>query len=91
MGNWLTDKDILCWLNQELCHMEIDEPCVWTLAATSIKTGSTWMQIVESCSTLDSMPWCCHHAFVVNSSDKEGLHWFVCAFDCRVQLEHFII
>ena len=24
--NWLTDKDILCWLNQEPYHMEIDEP-----------------------------------------------------------------
>ena len=26
VGDWLTDKDILCWLNQEVCHMEIDEP-----------------------------------------------------------------
>ena len=26
---------------------------------------------------------------MVNSNDKEGLHWFVCAFDCRVRLELF--
>ena len=25
VGDWLTDKDILCWLNQEVYHMEIDE------------------------------------------------------------------
>ena len=31
VGDWLTDKDILCWLNQELYHMEIDESHVWTL------------------------------------------------------------
>ena len=29
--------------------------------------------------------------FVVNSNDKEGSHWFVCAFDCRVRLELFTI
>ena len=31
VGDWLTYKDILCWLNQELYHMEIDEPSAWTL------------------------------------------------------------
>ena len=30
-GEWLTDQDILCWLNQELYNMEIDVPCVWTI------------------------------------------------------------
>ena len=49
----VTDKDILCWLNQELYHMEIDEPCVWTLAVTYIKRVPRWMQMVELGSTLD--------------------------------------
>ena len=47
--------------------------------------------MVQSGSTLDNMAWCRHHSFVVNSDDKEGLHWFVCAFDCRVRLVCFII
>ena len=49
------------------------------------------MQIVESRSTLDDMPWCRCHTLVVNNNDEEGLHWCVCAFHCRVQLEGFII
>ena len=28
---------------------------------------------------------------MVTSNDKEGLHWFVCAFDCRVRLVLFIV
>ena len=55
------------------------------------KRVSKWMQIVECGSTLDNMVWCCGHISVVNSDDKEGLHWFVYAFDCRVRLERFII
>ena len=35
---------------------------------------------------------CCHrHTFVVNSDGQEGLHWFVCAIDCRVWSDRFII
>ena len=26
------------------------------------------------------------HIFVVDNGDREGLHWFVCAMDCRVLL-----
>ena len=37
------------------------------------------------------MAWCRHHIFVVNSNDKEVLHWFVCAFDCLVRLELFTV
>ena len=29
--------------------------------------------------------------FLVNCDNKEGLHWFVCAFDCLVRLELFTI
>ena len=84
VGDWLTDKDILCCLNQELCHMEMDEPRSWTLAVLYIKTLSNCMRVVESATTLDNMAWCRRHIFVANSDDKEGLHWFACAFDCCV-------
>ena len=85
VGDWLTDKDILCWLNQEVCHNEIDEPRAWTLALLYIKRLSKYMQRVESGERMTNMRWCRRHIFVVNSNDKEGLHWFVCAFDCRVR------
>ena len=74
-GDWLLDKDILCWLNQELCHMEIDEPC-GTLAVLYIKRLFTCMRIVESATTQNDMAWCRRHIFVVNTNDKEGAHWF---------------
>ena len=45
------------------------------------------MRRVESGTRLDNMAWCHHHIFVVNSNDKEGLHWFVCAFNCCVRTE----
>ena len=91
IGDWLTDKDILCWLNQELYHTEIDEPRVWTLAVIYVNRVPKWMQIVDGGSTLDNMACCRCRTFVVNSDDKEGLHYFVCAFDCRARLERFII
>ena len=47
------------------------------------------MRRVESGTTVDNMVWCRRHIFVVNSGDKEGLHWFVCAFGCCVRLELF--
>ena len=49
------------------------------------------MQIVDTGSPLDNMAWCHCHTFVVNSDDKGGLQWFVCAFDCCIRLECFII
>ena len=49
------------------------------------------MRMVECGTTLDNMAWCRRHIFVVNSDDKEGLPWFVCAFDCHIRLERFII
>ena len=71
--------------------MEIDEPHAWTLAVLYIKRLSKCMQMVESGTTLGNMAWCRCHIFVLNTDDKEGAHWFVCAFDCRVRLELFII
>ena len=49
------------------------------------------MQRVESGIRLANMRWYRRHIFVVNTDDKEGLHWFVCAFNCRVWLELFTI
>ena len=46
---------------------------------------------VESGTRLANMRWCRRHIFVANAADKEGLHWFLCAFDCRVRLELFTI
>ena len=74
VGDWLTDKDILCWLKQELCHMEIDEPHSWTLAVLYIKGLSRCMRIVEFGITLDYMSWCRRHIFVLNTDDKERAH-----------------
>ena len=88
-GDWLTDKDVECWLNQELCHMEVDEPHVWTVALLYISRLSTYTKRVESGTRLANRRWRCHHIFMFNSDDKEGWHWFVCAFDCRVRLNCF--
>ena len=79
----------MCWRNQEVYHNEIDEPRAWSLALLYIKRLSKCMQTVESGERMASMRWCRRHIFVINSDDKEGLHWFVCAFDCRVRLELF--
>ena len=43
-----------------------------------------------TCSIIDNIAWCRRHTFVVNSDDKEGLHWFVCAFDCGFGLERWV-
>ena len=91
MGDLLTDKGILRWLNQEVCHMEINEARACTLADLHIERLSKCMRRVEPGATQHNMAWCHRHIFVVNSDDKEGLHWFVCAFHCRVRLELFTI
>ena len=43
VGDWLTDKDILCWLNQEVCHNEIDEPRAWTLAVIYMRNRQLYI------------------------------------------------
>ena len=91
MGDWLTDKDILCWWNQELRHMEIGEPRTWTLEVLYIKRLSKCMRMVQSGTTPDNMAWCRRHIFVLNCDDNDGSLWFVCAFDCRVRLERFMV
>ena len=71
--------------------MKIDEPRAWTLAVLYIKRLSRCMRRVESGTRMDNMRCCRRRIFVANSNDEEGLHWFVCAFDCRVRLELFTI
>ena len=56
-----------------------------------IKTLSKCMRIVEYGTTLDNVASCRRHIFVINADHKEGAHCFVCACDCRVRLEPFII
>ena len=84
------DNAILCWLTQELYHMESDEPRSWTLAVAYIKRVSQWMRMVESSSTLHSMALCCLHTFVVNKKGCTSLcvpsivvsGWRVSLFGC---------
>ena len=71
--------------------MEIHEPRAWTLVLRYIKRLSRYMQRIESGTSLAKMRQCRRHIFVVNSDDKEGLHGFVCAFNCCVRLELFTI
>ena len=71
--------------------MEIHVPCAWTLVLRYIQRLSRNMQRVESGTSLAKMRRCRRHIFVVNSDDKEGLHWFVCAFNWWVRLELFTI
>ena len=36
VGYWLSDKDILAWLNDKLYYNEVEEPRAWTMAVTYI-------------------------------------------------------
>ena len=71
--------------------MEIIEPFPWTLALLHIKRLSRYIHRVESGTRVANMTWCRRHIFVINSNNKERLHYFVCAFDRRVRLELFTI
>ena len=35
------------------------------------------------------LAWRQRHIFIVNSDDREGLHWFLCAIDCKVPVWAF--
>ena len=51
VDDWLTDKDILCWWDQQLYNTEIDEPRAWILDVAYVNRESKWMHIVELGST----------------------------------------
>ena len=92
VGDWLTDKDIVCCLNQEVCHNEIDEPRAWSLALLYIKRLSKYMQRVESGEKMANMRWCRLHIFVFNSDDK-GRVAMVCLclrLSCPVGAFHYL-
>ena len=55
VADWLTDKDIMYWWNQEVCHNEIGEPRAWSLALLYMKRLTKYMQRVESGETMDNM------------------------------------
>ena len=88
MGDWLSDKDILAWLNDKVCHNEVGEPRAWTTAVTYIVSRLKDMRRYEDSKgtnhTTVVWPWRCRHIFIVNSDDRAGLHWFVCAMHCKV-------
>ena len=39
--------------------------------------------------TTVGLAWRQRHIFIVNSDDREGLHWFLCAIDCKVPIWAF--
>ena len=84
----LTDKDILAWLHDKLYHNDVNEPRAWTAAVTYIVSRLNIMSKYEdgkgtSHTTVGLASRHCH-IFVVNGDDREGLHCFVCAMECRV-------
>ena len=36
VGDWLSDKDIIAWLNHKLYHNQVGEPWAWAMAVTHI-------------------------------------------------------
>ena len=85
VGDWLSDKDIATWLIDKLYHNEIGEPRAWTRAVIYIVPHLDKMtKYKDSQATRSGLAWRRRHIFIVNSDDKEELHWFVCAMDPRV-------
>ena len=78
VGDWLSDKDILVWLNDKLYHYEVDEPRAWTTAVAYIVSYLKIMRKYEDSKgtnhTTIGLAWRRHHIFIVNSDDREGLH-----------------
>ena len=93
VGDWLSDKDILAWLHDKLYHNEFEEPRAWTMAVTYIVSCLKMMRKYEDSKgtnhTTVGLAWRHRHIFIVNSDDREGLHWFLCAIDRRVPIWAF--
>ena len=85
VGDWLSDKDILARLHDKLYHNEAGEPRAWTTVVTYIVSRLNIMRKYEdskgtnkgTIDTTAALAWRPHHIFIVNSDDREGLHWFV--------------
>ena len=93
VGDWLSDKDILAWLHDKLYHNEVKEPRAWTMAVTYIASCLKIMRKYEDSKGINhttvGLAWRRRHIFIVNSDDHEGLHWFLCAIDCKVPVWAF--
>ena len=93
VGDWLSDKDILARLNDKLYHNEIEEPRAWTWAVTYIVSYLKMMRNHKDSKgtnhTIVRLAWRRRHIFIVNSDDRKGLHWFLCAINCRVPVWAF--
>ena len=86
--DWLSDKDIIAWLTHKLHRNGIREPRAWTTGVTYIVSRLNTMMKYEGSQgishTIAGLAWRRHHIFTVNSDDRKGLHWFVCAMGCKV-------
>ena len=93
VGDWLSNKDIVAWQNDKLYHNEAEEPRVWTMALTYIASCLKRMRKYEDIKGNNRktvrLAWRQRHIFTVNSDDREGLHWFLCAIDCKVPVWAF--
>ena len=47
VGDWLSNKDIVAWLNDKLYHNEAEEPRAWTMAVTYIASRLKRMRKYE--------------------------------------------
>ena len=93
VGDWLTNKDIVARLNDKLYHNEVEEPRAWTMAVAYIASRLKRMRKYEDSKGNNHktvrLAWRQRHIFIVNSDDREGLHWFPCAIDCKVPVWAF--
>ena len=82
VGGWLNDRDITAWLTNKLYQLKVDEPRAWTMVVSFILSLLLFR---------DGLGWCRRHTIIVNSDDREGLHWFLCAMDCTPPIWAFIV
>ena len=88
VGDWLSDKDIVAWLNDKLYHNEVEQPRACTMAVTYIASCLKRIRKYEDNKGNNhktvGLAWRQRYIFIVNSDDREGLHWFLCAIDVKV-------
>ena len=79
LGDWLSDKDIIAWLNHKLYHNEIGEPHAWTTKVTCIVSRLNIMKKYKgregTSQSIVGLAWSRRRISIVNSDDREG---FVC-------------
>ena len=68
VGDWLSDKDIVAWLNDKVYHNEAEEPRAWTMAVTHIASCLKRMRKYEDSKgnnhTIVALAWRQHHIFI---------------------------